>query len=78
MDHNIAKDRVASAAQKISERRHVLVGGLYERTFGAAGQPLGGYRRQVPERTVLHELVAGHAQTLLAELRDADPDDERE
>jgi hypothetical protein len=23
---------------------------------------------------VLHELVAGHAQTLLAELRDADPD----
>jgi hypothetical protein len=52
----------------------VLVGGLYERTSGAAGQPLGGYRRRAPERTVLHELVAGHAQTLLAELRDADPD----
>jgi hypothetical protein len=52
----------------------VLAGGLYERTSGAAGQPLGGYRRRAPERTVLHELVARHAQTLLAELRDADPD----
>ncbi len=27
------------------------------------------------ERTVLHELVAGHSQTMLAELRDADPTD---
>lgn len=52
----------------------MLVGGLYERTSGAAGQPLGGYRRRALERTVLHELVAGHAQTLLAELRDADPE----
>jgi hypothetical protein len=52
----------------------VLAGGLYERTSGAAGQPLAGYRRRTPERTVLHELVARHAQTMLAELRDADPD----
>jgi hypothetical protein len=52
----------------------VLAGGLYERTSGAAGQPLGEYRHRAPERTVLHELVAGHAQTLLAELRDADPE----
>ena len=52
----------------------MLAGGLYERTSGAAGQPLGGYRRRTPERTVLHELVAGHAQTMLAELRDADPE----
>jgi hypothetical protein len=57
-----------------SERRHMLAGGLYERTSGAAGQPLVGYRRRAPERIVLHELVAGHAQTLLAELRQADPD----
>jgi len=49
------------------------MGGIYERTSGAAGQPLqGGYQRRVPERTVLHELVSRHAQTLLAELRDAD------
>ena len=52
----------------------MLAGGLYERTSGAAGQPLGGYRRRVPERTVLHELVAGYAQTLIAELREADPE----
>ena len=52
----------------------MLAGSGYERTSGAAGQPLGRYRRRAPERTVLHELVAGHAQTLLAELRDADPD----
>jgi hypothetical protein len=52
----------------------VLAGGLYERTSGAAGQPLGSYQRRAPERTVLHELVARHAQSLLAELRDADPD----
>ena len=48
----------------------MLAGGLYERTSGAAGQPLGDYRRRAPERTVLHELVALHAQTLLAELRE--------
>ena len=52
----------------------MLAGGLYERTSGAAGQPLGSYQRRAPERTVLHELVARHAQSLLAELRDADPD----
>src|SRR5262245_34956965 len=52
----------------------MLAGCLYERTFGAAGQPLRDYRRRAPERTVLHELVARHAQTLLAELRDADPE----
>jgi hypothetical protein len=52
----------------------VLAGGLYERTSGAAGRPLAGYRRREPERTVLHELVARHAQTMLAELREADPD----
>ena len=51
----------------------MLAGGLYERTSGAAGQPLAsGYQRRTPERTVLHELVSRHAQTLLAELRDAD------
>jgi hypothetical protein len=51
----------------------VLTGGIHERTSGAPGQPLGrGYQRRVPEHTVLHELVSRHAQTLLAELRDAD------
>jgi hypothetical protein len=59
----------------LSLRARVLAGGLYERASGAAGQPLAGYRRRTPERTVLHELVAQHAQTMLAELRDADPDD---
>jgi hypothetical protein len=29
----------------------MLAGGLYERTSGAAGQPLAGYRRREPERT---------------------------
>jgi ribosomal protein S27E len=52
----------------------VLAGGLYERTSCAAGQPLAGYRRHTPKRTVLHELVARHAQTMLAELREADPE----
>ena len=52
----------------------MLAGGLYERTSGAAGQPLAGYRRREPERTVLHELVARHAQTMLAEVRAADPE----
>jgi hypothetical protein len=52
----------------------LLAGGFYERTSGAAGQPLGSYRRRAPERTVLHELVARHAQTLIAELREADPE----
>ena len=52
----------------------MLAGGLYERTSGAAGQPLAGYRRREPERTVLHELVAQHAQTMLAEMRAADPE----
>jgi hypothetical protein len=52
----------------------VLAGGFYERASGAAGQPLAGYRRRTPERTVLHELVAQHAQTMLAELRDEDPE----
>ena len=50
----------------------MLAGGVYERTSGAAGQSLGTYRRRTPERTVLHELVAGHAQTMFAELRDDD------
>ena len=52
----------------------MLAGGLYERLSGAAGQPLAGYRRPTPERTVLHELVARHAQTMFAELREADPE----
>jgi len=52
----------------------VLAGGLYERASGAARRPLTGYRRRTPERTVLHELVAQHTETMLAELRDADPD----
>jgi hypothetical protein len=38
---------------------------------GAAGQPLAGYRRRTPERTML---VARHAQTMFAELREADPE----
>lgn len=50
----------------------MVAGGVYERTAGAAGEPLGSYQRRAPERTVLHELVAQHAQTMLAELRDAD------
>jgi len=57
-----------------AQHASVLAGGLYERTSGAAGQPLGSYQRRAPERTVLHELVARHAQSMLAELRDADPD----
>jgi hypothetical protein len=52
----------------------MLAGGIYERTSGAAGQPLAGYRRREPERTVLYELVAQHAQTMLAEVRAADPE----
>ncbi|MDX2091367.1 MAG: hypothetical protein SFX73_26140 [Kofleriaceae bacterium] len=52
----------------------MLAGGLYERASGAAGQPLGSYQRRAPERTVLRALVARHAQSMLAELRDADPD----
>ena len=52
----------------------MLAGGLYERTSGAAGQPLAGYRRRESERTVLHELVARYAQTMLAEVRAADPE----
>jgi len=55
----------------------MLAGGLYERTSGAAGQPLAGYRRREPERTVLHELVARYGQTMLAEVRAADPEDNR-
>jgi hypothetical protein len=43
-------------------------------TSGAAGQPLAGYRRREPEHTVLHELVARHAQTMLAEVRAAEPE----
>jgi ribosomal protein S27E len=50
----------------------VLAGGLYERTSGAAGQPVVGYRRREPEHTVLHELVTRYAQTMIAELRDGD------
>ena len=49
-----------------------LAARVYERTSGAAGQPLVGYRRRAPERTVLHELVTRYAQTMIAELRDAD------
>src|SRR5262249_42749174 len=41
---------------------------------GAAGRRLVGYRRRTAEGTVLHELVSRHAQTMFAELRDADPD----
>jgi hypothetical protein len=54
----------------------VLADGFYERTSGAAGQPLppGRYQRRDPEQSVLHELVAGYSQTLLAEFRDADPE----
>ena len=52
----------------------MLAGGLYERTSGAAGQPLAGYRRREPEHTVLHELVARYGQTMLAEVRAADPE----
>ena len=52
----------------------MLAGGLYERRSGAAGQPLAGYRRCEPERTVLHELVARYGQTMLAEVRAADPE----
>jgi len=37
----------------------MLAGGLYERTSGAAGQPLAGYRRREPERTVLHDSSRG-------------------
>ena len=51
----------------------MLAGGLCERTPGAAGHPLAAYRRRPPERTALHELVVRHAQTLLAELQDAEP-----
>jgi len=50
----------------------VLAGGFYERTSGAAGQPLVGYRRRAPEYTVLHELVTRYTETMIAELRDAD------
>jgi hypothetical protein len=59
---------------ELSVRPRVVAGGVYERAVGAAGRPLAGYRRRTPERTVLHELVAQHAQTMLAELRDADPE----
>jgi hypothetical protein len=52
----------------------MLAGGLYERTSGAAGQPLAGYRRRELEHTVLHELVARYGQTMLAEVRAADPE----
>ena len=52
----------------------MLAGGLYERASGSAARPLAGYRRPTPERTVLHELVARHAHTMLAELRDAAPE----
>lgn len=52
----------------------MLAGGLYERTSGAAGQPLASYRRREPEHTVLHELVARYGQTMLAEVRAADPE----
>jgi len=54
--------------------RACVLAGLYEHASGAAGRRLVGYSRRTPEGTVLHELVARHAQTMLAELRDADPD----
>jgi len=38
-------------------------------TSCAAGQPLAEYRRRTPEQTVLHEMVARHAQTMFADLR---------
>ena len=64
---------VGHREELISFCRAILAGGLYERTSGAAEQPLASdYQRRTPERTVLHEFVSRHAQTLLAELRDAD------
>ena len=49
----------------------MVAGGVYERSSGAAGQPLAGYRRRTPERTVLHELVyrVDDLTALLAQLK---------
>jgi hypothetical protein len=44
---------------------HAILG----RVRSAAAQPLAGYQRREPVRTVLHELVAQHAQTMLPEVR---------
>jgi hypothetical protein len=65
--------RRTTLGPEISRGPRVLAGGIYERTSGAAGQPpRRGYQRREPERTVLHELVARHAQTMLGELHAAD------
>jgi len=56
-----APPRERTVAQDFTRPR-MLTGGSYERTSGAAGQPLrGGYQRRTPEHTVLHELVSRHA-----------------
>ena len=70
--HEVGKNITDTLGPEISGGARVLTGGIYERLSGAAGQPLGrGYQRREPERTVLHELVSRHAQTMLAELRAA-------
>ena len=51
----------------------MVAGGIYERTSGAAGQPLSGYRRRTPERTVLYELVSTYRESMLQHLREIDP-----
>jgi len=61
-----SRSRVRRRGAKVSLRLGVLANGLWERTSGEAGQPLSGYRRRTPARTVLHEPVALHAQTMLA------------
>src|ERR1044071_9567068 len=58
--------RRTTLGPQISRGPRVLAGGIYERT------PRRGYQRREPERTVLHELVARHAQTMLGELHAAD------
>ena len=72
-DQNLCGEVLVLGAD-VSRRGQMLAGGLYERTSGAAGQPLAGYRRREPERTVLHELVARYGQTMLSEVRAADPE----
>jgi hypothetical protein len=61
----------------MSHRPHVLAGGIYERTSGAAGQrspATDAVNPSIPCCTRLYELVAQHAQTILAEVRAADPE----
>ena len=42
---------------------------LWERTRGAATEPLAGYVRREPEKTLLHEVVRDHLEDFLAEER---------